>query len=517
MKARLLILALCTGCSVLVDPDPGRLGGETPTGCADGCSDGVACTADRCVMDACVNTRMDSLCDEGFRCDAVRGCVDACCTDSAQCDDGLLCNGAEICTAGVCAAGSPVECDDGNECTVDACDAATGTCASTPNDALCDDGFECTRDTCGASGCEYEANDAACDDGFCFTGARCVVGAGCSGGDARDCGDGDDCTTDRCDPAAMACVNDPIDADGDGALCGDDCNDGNVDIAPGVMELCDMVDQDCDGNVDEGACVDMLPDTCETVRPLALSASPTRVTGDYGDFESDYQSDCGREGGPDAVYSLTVPAGMDLRIEARGTGGDPGGDPVLAVSDTCGSFDFAGHGCNDDISPSNRDSRLWIHRLSGETLYLLVDRYQPGGGGFEVTVTAFPQTTDTCGAEFDLTGGGAVVGRIPGDAVGTVRGTCQNFSERFDREATFRFERAGVSSARLEAWSDSFTPDLYSRFECGDSGDIECDEGSSGSANIDFGVSGAITDYSVILDGRGLTGDGLYTLRFNPG
>ncbi len=389
---------------------------------------------------------------------------------------------------------------------------------ATPNDALCDDGFECTRDFCGASACEHVAEDAVCDDGFCFTGARCVVGAGCMGGTARDCGDGDECTSDRCDAAAMTCVNDPIDADGDGSFCGDDCNDDNRDIAPGVMELCDMVDQDCDGSIDEGACTVELPDTCETVRPLLITGSGMPITGDYADFDSDYQSACGREGGPDAVYSFTVPEGMDLRIDARGTGSDPAGDPVLAVSDTCGSFDFAGHGCNDDISPSNRASRLWVHRLSGETLYLLVDRYQPGGGGFEVAVTAVPQTNDTCAMEFDLSGGGTVVGRIPMGATPAVRGSCQDFTERFEREATFRFLRAGVSSpARLEAWSDSFTPDLYSRFECVDSGDIDCDKGAMGTANIDFSVSNAVRDYSIVLDGQGLSGDGLYTLRFNPG
>jgi hypothetical protein len=46
------------------------------------------------------------------------------------------------------------------------------------------------------------------------------------------------------------------DRDGDGynaSTCGGpDCNDGNASIRPGVAEVCDFVDNDCDGIVDEG-------------------------------------------------------------------------------------------------------------------------------------------------------------------------------------------------------------------------------------------------------------------------
>jgi hypothetical protein len=49
------------------------------------------------------------------------------------------------------------------------------------------------------------------------------------------------------------------DSDGDGhqaASCGgDDCNDGDASIHPGAAEVCDGVDNDCNGGTDEG-CVD---------------------------------------------------------------------------------------------------------------------------------------------------------------------------------------------------------------------------------------------------------------------
>ncbi|MBX3268911.1 MAG: putative metal-binding motif-containing protein [Sandaracinaceae bacterium] len=62
---------------------------------------------------------------------------------------------------------------------------------------------------------------------------------------------------------ALACVGGecvesglPIDGDGDGYApfpCGEDCDDRNAGIFPGATELCDGVDQDCDGRIDEGA------------------------------------------------------------------------------------------------------------------------------------------------------------------------------------------------------------------------------------------------------------------------
>jgi Putative metal-binding motif len=58
--------------------------------------------------------------------------------------------------------------------------------------------------------------------------------------------------------AWMACADpskdDPeLDSDGDGAVNGEDCASEDADIYPGATELCDGVDQDCDGEVDVGA------------------------------------------------------------------------------------------------------------------------------------------------------------------------------------------------------------------------------------------------------------------------
>jgi hypothetical protein len=84
----------------------------------------------------------------------------------------------------------------------------------------------------------------------------------------KTCDDGDPCTTDSCDPTTGACRNSPatfdLDHDGHSAplpgkrpgevdSCGDDCDDTSAAAYPGAVEICDGIDNDCNGVVDDGA------------------------------------------------------------------------------------------------------------------------------------------------------------------------------------------------------------------------------------------------------------------------
>jgi hypothetical protein len=70
----------------------------------------------------------------------------------------------------------------------------------------------------------------------------------------------------------------PRDEDGDGFnACPEDCDDEDADIHPGAVELCDAVDQDCDGTVDEG-----LRSECDDCRPgCKLVDVPGEITGNW--------------------------------------------------------------------------------------------------------------------------------------------------------------------------------------------------------------------------------------------
>jgi acid phosphatase type 7 len=119
-----------------------------------------------------------------------------------------------------------------------------------------------------------------------------------------------------------SCVGDPInanyvDSDGDGICQSLDCNDNNASISPGKLELCDFIDNNCDGLVDSGPSAiwsgsggdnlwhnpanwtqNMVPLPCQHV---SLANNITIILNDFA-----------------AVRSLTIQPGSHLTITATG-------------------------------------------------------------------------------------------------------------------------------------------------------------------------------------------------------
>ena len=175
-------------------------GGDPPCTTDEDCDNGNLCTDDRCVPEiGCVHVNNSAPCEDGNPCTAGDRCQDGACAagapqeciddgnpcthdlcdpesgachvpvqDGTECEDGDLCTEGDTCHGGECVAGPAIECPpDGNVCTLDECDSATGRCHGwVPDGAPCDDGFHCTtEDTCVFGECSAGGIVACPDDG----------------------------------------------------------------------------------------------------------------------------------------------------------------------------------------------------------------------------------------------------------------------------------------------------------------------------------------------------------------
>ncbi len=135
----------CTGGAACVPGEACDLGTAT---CIGGTNDGAPCCVETdcpggdCPGDGCTANRDDvpgcchcdcSLapvtcgdCDDGNPCTDDRceagSCVHDLAPDGTSCDDGNLCNGVATCRAGLCTPGPAPNCDDHDRCTVDSCE-----------------------------------------------------------------------------------------------------------------------------------------------------------------------------------------------------------------------------------------------------------------------------------------------------------------------------------------------------------------------------------------------------------
>ena len=232
---------------------------DPATGCVNtnntaACDDNDACTTpDTCSGGTCVGGNPPDCNDNNVctddSCDPATGCVNA--NNTAACDDGDVCTTVDVCIGEVCVGGAPLDCDDQNVCTNDSCDLVAG-CVHTNNTAPCsdsycedgtyypilncssgtcpdpapvdcNDGNVCTDDSCdSATGCVNTNNVVQCAAPKCdaddfFPAVNCLDGT-CPTQVLVDCDDQNLCTTDTCDPA-IGCVNQPP------AQCPFDCGD----------------------------------------------------------------------------------------------------------------------------------------------------------------------------------------------------------------------------------------------------------------------------------------------------
>ncbi len=122
------------------------------------------------------------------------------------------------------------------------------------------------------------------------------------------CDDGDPCTVDSCGASGCVFQDGRVDADNDGAFasgtasdpkaalgCGQDCDDASPQIFPGARELCDALDNDCNGVVDDAT--SLAPSGQAPTRVSPLSAARSSAAGLAFDGESFGASMTSQEGG----------------------------------------------------------------------------------------------------------------------------------------------------------------------------------------------------------------------------
>ncbi len=215
------------------------------------------------------------------------------CSQDADCDDGLWCNGQERCIDGRCRPGEPVDCSHaGDACNAGVCDEQADACTTEPAaaGAACDDGLFCTvgdqcdgagscsgqpRDCPAGSACQRAecdeqagactlvalADNTPCDDGlYCNVGEACQAGE-CTGGGPRDCSAaGGGCADGVCDEQQDDCIGTDLP---DGTPCddGDPCTVDDACAAGdclGDTKDCSALDDACNqGRCDplDGACI----------------------------------------------------------------------------------------------------------------------------------------------------------------------------------------------------------------------------------------------------------------------
>ncbi|MBW2704226.1 MAG: putative metal-binding motif-containing protein [Deltaproteobacteria bacterium] len=228
---------ICDGldndCDGLVDEGCGGM----PCANSADCPMGQVCMSGLCAPMACAN---DSDCPAGQACwDGVCS-GDMFCQADSDCPAGTLCDAATGMCISACADMdfdgfcTPADCDDQNP-------------SINPAMAeICFDGLD--------NNCDGQI-DENCDHLSCATNVDCPAGQVCINGRCNGdwaCQADSDCPLGQfCDAATATCRVNCEDLDGDGACVPFDCDDSDPDISPGAPELCDEIDNDCDGQIDE--------------------------------------------------------------------------------------------------------------------------------------------------------------------------------------------------------------------------------------------------------------------------
>ncbi len=240
----------------------------------------------------------------------------------------------------------PPSCDDGFECTADACE--DGRCTHEPNDSLCPDGRCSVMLGCVATVC---TTNEECDDGDRCNGAEiCDPSAGstdgCVDGTAPDCNDGVSCTDDFCAPET-GCYHDRFDTRcDDGVACTTDVCAGTAGPTGCEYRLDDAV---CNSACRMGGRCSLRG--CSDTAPRVCSPDGSPCTVESCDEAAGGCISTALDGDRDGFPAASAVNAMGVSVACMG--GTDCNDGRAAINP--GATEVCGNGADDDCNLATSD------------------------------------------------------------------------------------------------------------------------------------------------------------------
>lgn len=508
-----------------------------------GMDSGVELDAGFVYPDGTVFCETDADCDDGVECT-----IDTClphgvcnnAPDASFCDDGVFCNGREVCDRKQGCLPAPVRetCNDQDVCTIDRCNEELQRCEHFPRDLdgdgdvdfFCGGGDCDDRDplvsslrpeVCGDhidNDCDGEIDEAdcggpphdTCSDPLDVSagGVFSIDSSGAGADHPSSCGG-----SGRRDVVASFTLSEPrsvsIAAQGDlfavylslRTECAEpgselDCRSGYPGVLrrrvlePGTYFL--VISGSSGGeielNVRFGEPMEPVENaTCAT--PTVITPDGSAVEGSFVEVDDDASLSCHPGGSPDLFYTFETSEEYDVEITARSSSGD---SLAWALRTSC-EDEASTLRCAYGAPATGR-----IHQLPPGTYFLVVEGPSWEEVDFTIDVRLLPPTSappgDTCSEPLLLPIGSTVTGSF--GAMEADIGLSCGF---YDRDVVYEFSLDEDSDVTVEL-ETSGRRALAVGTSCGASGHLHCSTASPSRAHF-FNL--AAGTYYVVAEGRG--------------